>query len=557
MEGMAPPRMPSAADVNAYHSPLSAWISQGFGFLASLYSSLETSPSFSWHQIWVIWVQIRANAVAPVLKLAEVLCLIMSVMLITEKLSMGTASLFAKVFRWRPERRYKWVPMGQDLEMGSLAYPMVLVQIPMFNERQVYKLSIGAVCGLSWPSDRIIVQVLDDSTDPEIKELVEQECKKWESKGINIKYEIRDNRHGYKAGALKEGLKRDYVHNCDYVAIFDADFQPEADFLLRSIPFLIHNSQVALVQVRWKFVNANECMMTRIQEMSMDYHFKVEQESGSTMYGFFGFNGTAGVWRISALEEAGGWKDRTTVEDMDLAVRATLCGWKFIFAGDIKVKSELPSTFKAYRNQQYRWACGPSNLFRKTAEEIRRTKKISLWRKIHLMYSFFVVRRIISHIVTFTFYCVVIPASVFVPEVNISSWGVVYIPTTITLLNSVGTPSSFHLLPFWIFFENVMSMHRTRAVLTGLLDMGKVNEWVVTEKLGNAVKASNDKEPGKKSGSPSSKRILLPELGMAVCLFLCACYDFACGKNNYFFYIYPQSITFFIQATFDTFSSES
>uniref|UniRef100_A0A6J0PDU1 Glucomannan 4-beta-mannosyltransferase 9 n=2 Tax=Elaeis guineensis var. tenera TaxID=51953 RepID=A0A6J0PDU1_ELAGV len=194
MEGMAPPRMPSAA---------------GFGFLASLYSSLETSPSFSWHQIWVIWVQIRANAVAPVLKLAEVLCLIMSVMLITEKLSMGTASLFAKVFRWRPERRYKWVPMGQDLEMGSLAYPMVLVQIPMFNERQVYKLSIGAVCGLSWPSDRIIVQVLDDSTDPEIKELVEQECKKWESKGINIKYEIRDNRHGYKAGALKEGLKRD------------------------------------------------------------------------------------------------------------------------------------------------------------------------------------------------------------------------------------------------------------------------------------------------------------------------------------------------------------
>ncbi|XP_010937357.1 probable glucomannan 4-beta-mannosyltransferase 9 [Elaeis guineensis] len=380
-----------------------------------------------------------------------------------------------------------------------------------------------------------------------VADLVEQECEKWVSKGINIKYEIRDNRHGYKAGALKEGLKHNYVHHCDYVAIFDADFQPEADFLLQMIPFLIHNPEVALVKARWKFVNADDCMMTRIQEMTMDYHFKVEQESGSTVYSF-GFNGTAGVWRISALEEAGGWKDRTTVEDMDLAVRATLCGWKFVFVGNIKVKSELPSTFNAYRNQQYRWACGPSNLFRKIAEEIRRTAKISLWRKIYLMYSFFVVQRIIAHVVTFTFYCVVIPASVLVPEVKISKWGVVYIPTTMTLLHSVGTPSSFHLLLFWVLFENVMSMHRTKAVLTGLLGVGVVNEWVVTEKLGNAAKANKGEGSSKKPGSTISKRILLPELGMAVYLFICAWCDFAYGKNYYYFYIFPQAMTFFIVA---------
>ncbi|KAM0037713.1 putative glucomannan 4-beta-mannosyltransferase [Helianthus debilis subsp. tardiflorus] len=119
----------------------------------------------------------------------------------------------------------------------------------------VYQLSIGAACGLSWPSDRIVIQVLDDSTDPFIKEMVEIECQKWASKGINIHYQVRDNRKGYKAGALKEGLKHRYANECEYVAIFDADFQPEPDFLWQTIPFLHHNSELGLVQARWKFGN--------------------------------------------------------------------------------------------------------------------------------------------------------------------------------------------------------------------------------------------------------------------------------------------------------------
>ncbi|RWW25127.1 hypothetical protein GW17_00010547 [Ensete ventricosum] len=183
------------------------------------------------------------------------------------------------------------------------------------------------------------------------QDLVELECQRWASKGVDIKYEIRDNRSGYKAGALKEGMKRSYVKHCDYVVIFDADFQPEPDFLWRTIPFLIHNPDVDLVHssaegappvdsvlilLRTFAVNSDECLMTRMQEMSLDYHFTVEQEVGSSTYAFFGFNGTAGVWRIAALNEAGGWKDRTTVEDMDLAVRASLKGWKFVFLGDLK-----------------------------------------------------------------------------------------------------------------------------------------------------------------------------------------------------------------------------
>ncbi|XP_057736402.1 glucomannan 4-beta-mannosyltransferase 9-like isoform X2 [Arachis stenosperma] len=487
------------------------------------------------------------------LKLVVALCLIMSLMLFVERVYMGIVIVFVKLFK--TQKRYKWDPLNHnsDIELANSSYPMVLVQIPMYNEKEVYQLSIGAACGLSWPSDRIIIQVLDDSTDPVIKNMVEVECQRWGSKGINIKYEIRKNRNGYKAGALKEGMKHTYVALCDYVAIFDADFQPDPDFLCRTIPFLAHNPDVALVQARWQFVNADECLMTRMQEMSLDYHFLVEQEVGSSTHAFFGFNGTAGVWRISALNEAGGWKDRTTVEDMDLAVRAGLKGWKFVYLSQIKVKNELPSTFKAYRYQQHRWSCGPANLFKKMAMEIIRNKKVSLWKKFYLIYSFFFVRKIVAHVVTFVFYCVVLPATVFVPEVQVPKWGAVYIPSIITLLNAVGTPRSLHLLVFWILFENVMSMHRTKATFIGLLEAGRVNEWVVTEKLGDALKMQKSVVLNTSiysfhffSACFDDDRLHFWELLVGAYLFFCGCYDLTFGKNHYFIYLFLQSIAFFI-----------
>ncbi|XP_022746851.1 glucomannan 4-beta-mannosyltransferase 9 [Durio zibethinus] len=497
-------------------------------------------------QMELLWGQIKAPLVVPLLRLAVVICLIMSLMLFIERVYMGIVILLVKLFGRKPERRYKWEPIKDDVELGNSAYPMVLVQIPMYNEREVYQLSIGAACGLSWPSDRIIIQVLDDSTDPTIKDLVELECQRWASKGISIKYEIRDNRNGYKAGALKEGMKRSYVKQCDFVVIFDADFQPEPDFLWRTIPFLVHNPELALVQARWKFVNADECLMTRMQEMSLDYHFTVEQEVGSSTYAFFGFNGTAGVWRIAALNEAGGWKDRTTVEDMDLAVRASLKGWKFLYLGSLKVKNELPSTLKAYRYQQHRWSCGPANLFRKMVKEIITNKKVSSWKKVHVIYSFFVVRKIVAHVVTFIFYCVVLPATVLVPEVEVAKWGAVYIPSIITILNAVGTPRSLHLLVFWILFENVMSLHRTKATFIGLLEAGRVNEWIVTEKLGDTLKAKAATKTPRKPRFRFGERLHLLELGVGAYLFFCGCYDVVFGKNHYFIYLYAQAIAFFI-----------
>lgn len=509
-------------------------------------SSEAFTPDALLGLVRLLWEQTKVPIIVPLMNFMVYLCLAMSTMLFLDRVSMGIVKLFATLLRRKPEKKYKWEAITEDLELGNSVYPMVLVQIPMYNEKEVYQLSIGAACGLLWPSDRLIVQVLDDSTDADCKDMVEVECRRWAGKGINIKYEIRDNRNGYKAGALKEGMKHSYVMQCDYVAIFDADFQPEPDFLSRTIPFLLHNPEIGLVQARWKFVNSNECYMTRIQEMSLNYHFSVEQEVGSQTFSFFGFNGTAGVWRISAINEAGGWKDRTTVEDMDLAVRASLQGWKFVFVGDLEVKNELPSTFKAYRYQQHRWSCGPANLFKKMAMEIARNKKVSVWKKLYVIYSFFFVRKIVGHIVTFTFYCVVLPATVLVPEVEVPKWGVVYIPTTITILNAIATPRSLHLVILWVVFENVMSMHRTKATFIGLLEIGTVNEWVVTEKLGDALKTKLGVKATKKPNTGFRERIHGQELFVALYLLFCGCYDAFFAKKHYYIYFFLQSIAFFV-----------
>ncbi|XP_057438291.1 glucomannan 4-beta-mannosyltransferase 1 isoform X2 [Lotus japonicus] len=502
-------------------------------------------PGDSSSSVRYVWQSIRAPVIIPLLKLAVILCSIMSVMLFIERVGMAAVIFTVKVLGKKKYTKYKLDAMKQNLERDK-RYPMVLIQIPMYNEKEVYKLSIGAVCGLSWPSDRLVVQVLDDSTNPVLRELVELECEKWRQKGVNIMYENRRNRNGYKAGALKEGLEKQYVENCEFVTIFDADFQPDADFLCKTIPYMLENPKLGLVQARWKFVNSDECMMTRLQEMSLDYHFSVEQEVGSSTYSFFGFNGTAGVWRIQAIKDAGGWKDRTTVEDMDLAVRASLQGWEFVFVGDVTVKNELPSTFKAYRFQQHRWSCGPANLLKKMTKEILCCRRVPLLKRLHLIYAFFFVRKIVAHWVTFFFYCIVIPACVIVPEVNLKKMIAIYIPATITILNAASTPKSMHLLVLWILFENVMSLHRTKAAIIGLLEANRVNEWVVTEKLGNVMKERNNARASTKY-LPFTylNRINLLEIIVGMYMLHCAIYDLLFGHDHFFVYLLLQAGAFF------------
>lgn len=494
-----------------------------------------------------VWAQVWAGALVPLLRAAVALCMAMSVVVLAEKVFLGAVSSVTKLLRRRPSLVYRCDPIARTDEeaaaAGSEAYPMVLVQIPMYNEKEVYQLSIGAACRLSWPVDRLIVQVLDDSTDAVIKELVKSECERWGAEGINIKYETRKDRAGYKAGNLKEGMRHAYVRGCEFVAMFDADFQPAPDFLAKTVPFLVHNPRLALVQARWKFVNANDCLLTRMQEMSMDYHFKVEQEAGSSLCNFFGYNGTAGVWRTQAIVDSGGWEDRTTAEDMDLALRAGLLGWDFVYVGSIKVKSELPSTLKAYRSQQHRWSCGPALLFKKMFWEILAAKKVSVWKKLYMIYDFFIARRIVGTFFTFFFFSILIPLNILLPEAQIPVWELIYIPTAITLLNSVGTPRSIHLIIVWVLFENVMALHRFRAILIGVFEADRANEWIVTQKLGNLQKVKTIDSV--KGNCRLKDRFHCLEIFIGLFLLVSACFDFLYRHDYFYLFVLPQSIMYF------------
>ncbi|GFY85978.1 cellulose-synthase-like C12 [Actinidia rufa] len=168
-----------------------------------------------------------------------------------------------------------------------------------------------------------------------------------------------------------------YVKDYEFVAIFDADFQPNPDFLKRTVPHFKDNEELGLVQARWSFVNKDENLLTRLQNINLAFHFEVEQQVNGVFLNFFGFNGTAGVWRIKALEDSGGWLERTTVEDMDIAVRAHLHGWKFIFLNDVECQCELPESYEAYRKQQHRWHSGPMQLFRLCLPDVIKSKGIS------------------------------------------------------------------------------------------------------------------------------------------------------------------------------------
>lgn len=226
---------------------------------------------------------------------------------------------------------------------------------------------------------------------------------------------------------------------------------------------------------------------------------------------FFGFNGTAGVWRIKALEESGGWLERTTVEDMDIAVRAHLHGWKFVFLNDVKVLCELPESYEAYKKQQHRWHSGPMQLFRLCLPAILKSKVISLrlgprrahkknaltlpnlvvlqisaWKKANLIFLFFLLRKLILPFYSFTLFCIILPLTMFIPEAELPSWVICYVPITMSILNILPSPKSFPFLMPYLLFENTMSVTKFNAMVSGLFQLGSAYEWVVTKKTGRA-----------------------------------------------------------------------
>lgn len=238
--------------------------------------------------------------------------------------------------------------------------PVVTVQIPLYNEETVAERIIDAVMALHYPHDRLEVQVLDDSTDA-TSERVAEAVARYRAQGRDVSHLQRPHRAGFKAGALQDGLAH---ARGALVAVFDADFLPHPDFLSRILPHF-GAQDVGMVQARWTFLNREESWLTRVQAMGLETHFTVEQQGRFSAGWPLSFNGTAGVWRVSCIEAAGGWQSDTLTEDLDLSYRAQWAGWRCIYVDEIEVPSELPSTVPAVLGQYHRWAKGSAEVLRK------------------------------------------------------------------------------------------------------------------------------------------------------------------------------------------------
>jgi cellulose synthase/poly-beta-1,6-N-acetylglucosamine synthase-like glycosyltransferase len=236
-------------------------------------------------------------------------------------------------------------------------WPKVTIQLPIFNERYVIERLVDAVSLFDYPRELLDIQVLDDSTD-ETREVARTCVERHAAAGLPIVYIHRTNREGYKAGALENGLK---TARGEFVAIFDADFIPQSDFLRRTIPYFVHpdgGEKIGMVQTRWTYLNSDYSLLTRVETILLDGHFVIEHGGRSRRGTFFNFNGTAGVWRRAAIDSAGGWQHDTLTEDTDLSYRAQLKGWKFLYLPEIECASELPVDMNGFKSQQARWAKG-------------------------------------------------------------------------------------------------------------------------------------------------------------------------------------------------------
>ncbi len=277
------------------------------------------------------------------------------------------------IFYYLKHRNKQHEPAGNLKE-----YPMVTLQLPLYNEYYVVERLLKAACAMDYPKDKLEIQVLDDSTDETIATVANLVCH-YRQNGFDINHVRRDSRTGFKAGALKEGLK---TAKGEFVAIFDADFVPSPDFFVKTLPYFYMDSKIGLIQTRWEHLNSDYSFLTRVQAMALDGHFVIEQNVRNKAGFFINFNGTGGIWRKECILDAGNWEADTLTEDLDLSYRAQLRGWKFKFLNDVTSPAELPSEINALKSQQFRWTKGAIETARKILPKVWKSD-ISLEKKIH------------------------------------------------------------------------------------------------------------------------------------------------------------------------------
>ncbi|KAF2941540.1 probable xyloglucan glycosyltransferase 9 [Oryza sativa Japonica Group] len=532
-----------------------------------LAASALALPVIGVESLYASWLRFRATYVAPFIQFLTDACVVLFLIQSADRLIQCLGCFYIHLKRIKPNPKSPALPDAEDPDAAY--YPMVLVQIPMCNEKEVYQQSIAAVCNLDWPRSNFLVQVLDDSDDPTTQTLIREEVLKWQQNGARIVYRHRVLRDGYKAGNLKSAMSCSYVKDYEFVAIFDADFQPNPDFLKRTVPHFKDNDELGLVQARWSFVNKDENLLTRLQNINLCFHFEVEQQVNGIFLNFFGFNGTAGVWRIKALDDSGGWMERTTVEDMDIAVRAHLRGWKFIFLNDVECQCELPESYEAYRKQQHRWHSGPMQLFRLCLPDIIKCK-IVFWKKANLIFLFFLLRKLILPFYSFTLFCIILPMTMFVPEAELPDWVVCYIPALMSLLNILPSPKSFPFIIPYLLFENTMSVTKFNAMISGLFQLGNAYEWVVTKKSGRSSEGdlislapkelkhqktesapnldaiAKEQSAPRKDVKKKHNRIYKKELALSLLLLTAAARSLLSKQGIHFYFLLFQGISFLL-----------
>jgi cellulose synthase/poly-beta-1,6-N-acetylglucosamine synthase-like glycosyltransferase len=357
------------------------------------------------------------------------------------------------------------------------AWPLVVVQAPVYNERYVVAGLIDALCGLDYPKDKLYIQILDDSTD-DTTEIIDLKCEAWRSLGAHIEHLHRTHRKGYKAGALQAGLQK---AKGAFVAIFDADFLPDAGFLKHTIPHF-QDPKVGMVQTRWGHINRSENLLTRLQSFGLDTHFAVEQRGRQAAQVFFNFNGTAGVWRTEAIRQGGGWQSDTLTEDLDLSYRVQLAGWKFVYLHSEVAPAELPPQMPGLKSQQYRWTKGAAQCARKHLKTIWLHPGLSLrmrWHaSLHLANSAVFVLVFLSALLSLGLFYFMAAY----PQLGFARWmqpGWVFAPTLVILAYTYRTGNKQTTLMRYIFdfflflsFYLGLSLHIGKAVVSGLITRG-------------------------------------------------------------------------------------
>ena len=402
---------------------------------------------------------------------------------------------------WRHRDRVIEAP-GQFAEL-----PLVTVQLPMFNELYVAERLLESVAKIDYPKDKLELQVLDDSTD-ETREIASAKVEELKARGFDIKYIHRTDRTGFKAGALENGMK---TAKGDYLMVFDADFVPSVDIIHR----LIHHftdGKVAMVQARWDHLNRDYSMLTRAQSLMLDGHFVIEHIARNRSGRFFNFNGTAGMWRKTAIIDAGGWQHDTITEDMDLSFRAQIRGWKFVYVPEAVAPAEVPCEMNSFKGQQFRWAKGSAQTTKKILPMVLKANlpwRIKLEAIFHLTNNF-------AYLFLIALACLQLPNMLLRREINNPELLLLDVPL---FLATSGSIVLFYLSTHHFLYDSIwdavkrlplmmalgigLSVNNSHAVLEGLFSSDA--EFVRTAKHG--ITGNNNESWKKKKKYKATKNI--------------------------------------------------